>query len=70
MLGGAIVPFCRDSRSVKFSFDGATLSGGGGAPFGGTTGTVGLAGGGACAAYVVGIHEARSGLRVLDEVCC
>jgi hypothetical protein len=49
-LGGAIVPFCRDSRSGKFSFDGATLAGGGGEPFGGATGTVGLAGGGACAA--------------------
>jgi hypothetical protein len=46
-LGGVIVPFCCDSRSLRFPFAGAIFSGGGVGAFGGAIGTVGLAGGAA-----------------------
>jgi hypothetical protein len=47
-FGGVIVPFCCDSRSLRFPLGGAIFSGGGDAAFGGAIGTVGLVGGAGC----------------------
>ena len=43
-FGGVIVPFCCDSRLLRFRSGGAIFSGGGVGDFGGATGTVGLVG--------------------------
>ena len=43
-FGGVIVPFCRDSRSLKVPSGGAIFSGGGEAELGGANGTVGFVG--------------------------
>jgi hypothetical protein len=47
-LGGAIVPFCCDRRSLIVPAPGAIRSGGGVGAFGGAIGTVGLVGAAGC----------------------
>ncbi len=42
-LGGVIVPFCSDNRSLRSPAEGAIFSAGAEGPLGGATGTVGLA---------------------------
>jgi hypothetical protein len=71
-LGGAIVPFCRDNRSLRFPPDGAIFSGGGDAAFGGATVTLGSAGEAGCgfcasAGVAARINPATESVRSMEQ---